>query len=197
MLGVGAIFSSALGSILTPEPSKAMIAAQVLQADQAAASGLQSVLQDYRDDKIGYDEAMRKIGTTAEMAHSKELYFNPGSLHNIDASFKALMDQLNDIKLDKARALNPGYGHGAATFHDGGEVPAVLEVGEHVIKKAAARRHRGTLEAINDGTYQGGGDVHVHVHAIDGMDMEGYLRRGGAEKIANGIGRFSREGGQS
>jgi hypothetical protein len=195
MLGVGAVFSSALSSILTPEPSKAMIAAQVLQADQANASSLQQVLQDYRDDKIDYATARRKIGVAGEMAHSKELYFNPSSLSSIDSSFKALMDQLNEIQFTKARALNPGFGHGAATFHDGGEVPAVLEVGEHVIKKAAARRHRGTLNAINDGTYQGGGGDHYHFHTLDAMTVDHWLRNGGAEKIANGVGRFKNEGG--
>lgn len=73
-------------------------------------------------------------------------------------------------------------------FHDGGEVPAILLSGETVMNRRATARHRSTLAAMNAGASGGSGEVHIHLHALDGADLYDYLtRRGGMKQLRRAL----------
>jgi hypothetical protein len=195
-MGVGAVFSHALSDILSPTAAdrpKADIAKDVMAGDQASLQTAQGILEQFKQGKILFGQAIDKVGYLEAMAFTREGYFNPAGQKGVQDSFENVKKQIRDFH-DNPNPM--GVKWGAAQFHDGGEVPAVLEVGEHVIKKAAARRHRGTLESINNGTYDGGSGGTIIVQAIDSKSVAEFLRdRDNAKAFHRGMQRFGVEGG--
>jgi hypothetical protein len=120
--------------------------------------------------------------TEAERARRAQIDFGPAQFHSggfVDPSLAGVPANWNGVRL-----------------HGGGEVPAILLAGEHVMNQATVRRiGRGNLDRMNAGG-SGGGDIHVHgplVHA-DKIDDK-WLNNGGAEKIVWALHRLKRQGG--
>jgi hypothetical protein len=81
----------------------------------------------------------------------------------------------------------------AMHFAGGGAVPAILHEGEYVMRpEAVSRIGRLNLDWMNSGG--GGGDVHIHINAIDKDSFREWLGRGGATEIVRSLRQGTSEG---
>ncbi|SPE30109.1 membrane hypothetical protein [Candidatus Sulfotelmatomonas gaucii] len=83
----------------------------------------------------------------------------------------------------------------AIHFGAGGAVPAILHGGEFVVNSSATQRlGPGNLARANAGGSMGG-DLHVHIDAMDVKSFRNWLRSGGMRAIAQELARANSEGG--
>ncbi len=129
------------------------------------------------------DDAESYLKTTeAERARRAQLQFGPAQFHSggfVDPSLAGVPPWWRGIRM-----------------HVGGEVPAILEAGEHVINRSTVNRvGRGALDRMNAGG--GGGDTHNHYYSINAVDAKSFadlLDRGGMEEIVRGWRRGTNRG---
>src|SRR5260221_206369 len=124
------------------------------------------------------DDAESYLKTTeAERARRAQLQFGPAQFHS--GGF-----------VDPSLAGVPSW-WGGIRMHIGGEVPAILETGEHVINRSTVNRvGRGTLDRMNAGG--SGGETHNHCYNITAVDAKSFadlLDRGGMVEIVTGLRR--------
>jgi hypothetical protein len=76
--------------------------------------------------------------------------------------------------------ISPGIRHqGGLIMHNGGEVPAILQTGEYVIRKNAVNnRTLPALENINSGgSMESGGSVIINISAMDASSFQQFLMK--------------------
>ncbi len=119
------------------------------------------------------DDAEKYLKTTeAERQRRAQISFGPAQFHSggfVDPSLAGVPAGWNGV-----------------TMHSGGEVPAILQAGEFVMKQSTVRRvGRDSLDRMNAGGGAGGGDVHLHfdVKAIDAQSFSEFLGSGGMNEI--------------
>jgi hypothetical protein len=99
---------------------------------------------------------------------------------------------------------------GTSEFHSGGYVAgfgpgdlgngeglAKLLRGEYVVDADTTARFRPVLDSLSSGSKtmplraaSSGGDMHLHIHALDVRDFEQFLQRGGAQKINSALNNY-------
>jgi hypothetical protein len=128
------------------------------------------------------DEAEAYLKTTeAERMRRSQINFGPAQFHS--GGF-----------VDSSLAGVPAGWRGI-TMHSGGDVPAILQSGEYVMRRSTVNRvGRGNLDRMNAGG--GGGDVHLHVAAMDAKSFESLLKDGAGVSLLKFL-RFADNAGMS
>jgi len=131
------------------------------------------------------DDAEAYLKTTeAERQRRAQTQFGPAQFH--DGGF---------VHPVLAGIVPGAFRAGAGVFHSGGEVPAVLEAGEYVMRRAAVNRIGvGTLNAMNSGGAGGVVHYHIHLNAMDAKSFRSWLNAGGTKEIALALRQARREG---
>jgi len=116
------------------------------------------------------DKAEKEIDATqAERNKRGAMVFGPPQFHR------------GGIVAPELAYLSPGI-PGARMYHAGGEVNANLLVGEGVLTRRGMRNVGGEagLGRLNNGG--GGGEVHIHINAIDARSFGELLKDGKIER---------------
>jgi hypothetical protein len=173
---------------------------------------IDSAMQKYYEGQESYDQAQREIAAleVSEKSHfgkwgkaGSEIWQDDG-LATFGTSASLLL-----------RAEEAGRGdvpRGTSEFHSGGYVAgfgpgdlgngeglAKLRRGEYIVDADTTAAYRPALESLSSSKTMpmrpasSGGQVHLHVHALDLKDFRGYLRGGGAQEVQAALNGYQGE----
>jgi hypothetical protein len=115
----------------------------------------------------------------------------------IDSAEKHIRDTQGERDRRSALAFGPPQFDGGGIFSTmrGTAGLAVLHDGEAVINPTGTKKNLKSISRMNAGeTVGNGGNVTIVIQALDSNDVDQWLRKGGARKIAKGLDRLSIEG---
>jgi hypothetical protein len=198
LAGAGIFVASLLAGIFGADQKKK----DAIRAAKTMAADFGKIVEAYKNYQLDYESARQQLSQSYVNAKGQLQQFGKGPAaagvqRGLDPVYFKAQKEIYEIEQERKgrRELGlsaPEFHRGGEVmerhrrrFHSGGEVPAVLKVGEHVIQEKHARRNRRLLERINAG--EDVGAVTVVVQALDSADVERWLRRGGARKIREGL----------
>jgi len=162
----------------------------IQQLEQVRQEGVDALrragVKDINRSRVGHvdwwvDQAEKQINAIeAERQRRGQLVFGPAQFHE--------GGMVTSLHAARSPAL-PGF----PSFDRGGQVNANLLVGEGVLTRRGMRAVGGEagLNRINTG---GGGEVHLHINAIDAKSFAQWLRAGGLKEILRETHRAQLEG---
>jgi hypothetical protein len=178
--GLIGIFSSIFGGNARKKQARNLM-------NQTYLPDVAKIFDAYEGYQEQFSQAMTDI-TSVEQQAQKDIGRYSKGIYNNEFYPQAEKVRAEIQEIEKHRQQRNAVSFAPAEFHDGGEVPAILQAGEFVVNRAATQRHRGLLHSINGGGASGGGDTHNYIYAIDSKSFEEFLmRRGGLDTVINGM----------
>jgi hypothetical protein len=212
-LGIGALIGGLIGLF----SGKGKLKKEQTQVLQDMERQLNLVQNAYDLHQAAYSSAIAQAEQIRQSyTQQQEQLSKGGSVGRVDPWVDALEQHINAVEGQRQNALAASANYGPAQFRSGGyvdaslsrmvpafapamhfaaggAVPAILHAGEYVLRSEAVQRMGvGNLNAINSGG--GGGDIHLHINALDPQSFEAYLGGEGGRVLFRSIRRAAYEG---
>ena len=190
---LGGIFGGLFGGSARRKAADTFVQQQETAVDQIEAQfksyqvDYPTALTDLEQIRSNAEEQLRKLKDEGKKAYSRTL--SP-YIDKIEAELKGYEDERErreTLAVAPPQFAEGGYVSGRlAGWRSDGGIQAIVHPGEYVVNPAATARNRAALENMNAGgaNVSAGGDVHIHLHTIDGASTMTWLKNGGGDTIA-------------